>query len=145
MKNAHVIDEARLGIMLNELRLPTIKTLWPRLPSRRTGKDAMTLAAVDRLVHHATIFEMNSAAGRYSPSGLAMCYLPTPDEPGVSSISGNSNAVPAVSVGRRGGPMDRSQPRCSMGFYVDLGDRSPNRLSRAVFSARLPSTPSFPL
>lgn len=30
MKNAQVIDEARLGIMLNELRLPTIKTLWQR-------------------------------------------------------------------------------------------------------------------
>lgn len=30
MKTAHPIDEARLGIMLNELRLPTIKTLWPR-------------------------------------------------------------------------------------------------------------------
>ncbi|MDX0568586.1 hypothetical protein GOD83_32925, partial [Sinorhizobium medicae] len=29
MKNVHnTIDEARLGIMLNELRLPTIKTLW---------------------------------------------------------------------------------------------------------------------
>lgn len=28
-----------------------------------------------------------SAAGRYSPSGSAMCYLPTPDEPGVSGIS----------------------------------------------------------
>jgi N-methylhydantoinase B len=27
MKGAHTIDEARLGIMLNELRLPTIKTL----------------------------------------------------------------------------------------------------------------------
>jgi DNA replication protein DnaC len=27
MKDVH-IDEARLGIMLNELRLPTIKTLW---------------------------------------------------------------------------------------------------------------------
>lgn len=30
MKNAHVIDEARLAMMLNELRLPTIKTLWPQ-------------------------------------------------------------------------------------------------------------------
>jgi hypothetical protein len=28
MKSIHTIDEARLGIMLNELRLPTIKTLW---------------------------------------------------------------------------------------------------------------------
>lgn len=27
---SHAVDEARLGIMLNELRLPTIKTLWPR-------------------------------------------------------------------------------------------------------------------
>lgn len=31
MKTAYPIDEARLGIMLNELRLPTIKTLWPSL------------------------------------------------------------------------------------------------------------------
>lgn len=30
MKNIHAVDEARLGIMLNELRLPTIKTLWPQ-------------------------------------------------------------------------------------------------------------------
>ena len=30
MKSTHRIDEARLGIMLNELRLPTIKTLWPQ-------------------------------------------------------------------------------------------------------------------
>jgi len=29
--NVHnTIDEARLGIMLKELRLPTIKTLWPQ-------------------------------------------------------------------------------------------------------------------
>jgi DNA replication protein DnaC len=28
MKNAHNIDAARLGILLNELRLPAIKTLW---------------------------------------------------------------------------------------------------------------------
>ena len=30
MKSIHTIDEARLGIMLNELRLPTIKTLWQK-------------------------------------------------------------------------------------------------------------------
>jgi hypothetical protein len=30
MKTAYLIDEARLGIMLNALRLPTIKPLWPR-------------------------------------------------------------------------------------------------------------------
>ncbi|PWJ84686.1 DNA replication protein DnaC [Mesorhizobium loti] len=30
MESAHTIDETRVGIMLNELRLPTIKTLWPQ-------------------------------------------------------------------------------------------------------------------
>jgi hypothetical protein len=30
MTNAHCIDEARLGLMLSELRLPTIKSLWPQ-------------------------------------------------------------------------------------------------------------------
>ena len=30
MTSAHHIDEARLGIMLGDLRLPTIKTLWPQ-------------------------------------------------------------------------------------------------------------------
>jgi DNA replication protein DnaC len=34
MTAAHTIDEARLGIMLNELRLPTIKTLWPQFAER---------------------------------------------------------------------------------------------------------------
>ena len=28
MKNIHTIDEARLGIMLNELRLPTSYSSW---------------------------------------------------------------------------------------------------------------------
>ena len=27
---SYPLAEARLGIMLNELRLPTIKTFWPR-------------------------------------------------------------------------------------------------------------------
>lgn len=30
MKNTHTVDTARLGILLNELRLPAIKTLWPQ-------------------------------------------------------------------------------------------------------------------
>ncbi|EEW56476.1 transposase [Ruegeria sp. TrichCH4B] len=30
MKRLHTTDEARLSIMLGELRLPTIKTLWPQ-------------------------------------------------------------------------------------------------------------------
>ena len=30
MKNAHNVDAARLSLLLNELRLPAIKTLWPQ-------------------------------------------------------------------------------------------------------------------
>jgi DNA replication protein DnaC len=30
MTSAHPIDETRLGIVLNELRLPTIKNHWPQ-------------------------------------------------------------------------------------------------------------------
>jgi DNA replication protein DnaC len=46
---SHAVDEARLGIMLNELRLPTIKTLWPRFAeqSDREGwPSARFLAAI---------------------------------------------------------------------------------------------------
>lgn len=49
MKNVHVIDEARLGIMLNELRLPTIKLYGDNLPNRRTAKDGQQLASCRRL------------------------------------------------------------------------------------------------
>jgi hypothetical protein len=45
MKTVHVIDEAWLGIMLNELRLPTIKTLWPQFAEQGTGKDGQQLAS----------------------------------------------------------------------------------------------------
>ena len=30
MTNSHTVDQARLSIMLNDLRLPTIKILWPQ-------------------------------------------------------------------------------------------------------------------
>ncbi|MEZ0469053.1 hypothetical protein [Phaeobacter sp. SYSU ZJ3003] len=30
MTSSHTVDEARLSIMLNNLRLPTIKILWPQ-------------------------------------------------------------------------------------------------------------------
>ncbi|TIS55794.1 hypothetical protein [Mesorhizobium sp.] len=46
MKDAHIIDEARLGIMLNELRLPTIKTLWPQFAGWKTvGGNRLRLGA----------------------------------------------------------------------------------------------------
>ncbi len=30
MKTTSAVDTARLGVMLNELRLPTIKVVWPQ-------------------------------------------------------------------------------------------------------------------
>ena len=35
MKSAVAVDTARLSIMLTELRLPTIKSLWPPFVKRR--------------------------------------------------------------------------------------------------------------
>ncbi|KFL30299.1 hypothetical protein JP75_17190 [Devosia riboflavina] len=49
--NTHPIDEARLGIMLNELRLPTIKTLWPRF-TVRTQPAFTSAASTAEVVHH---------------------------------------------------------------------------------------------
>ncbi len=87
----NIVDAAKLSVLLNELRLPASKVIWPQfaeqaetsvlfeLISARYERrstlitanqpfgawekifpdPAMTLAAVNRLVHHATIFEMN--------------------------------------------------------------------------------------
>jgi hypothetical protein len=68
--NAPAHDTGRLALMLNELRLPTIGRLWPEFAERsdKEGWQAsrllgallgMTVAAIDRLVHHSTIFELN--------------------------------------------------------------------------------------
>lgn len=70
-----------LPLILNELRLPTVKRLWAGLAeqSNKEGwpqvfpEAAMTLAAVDRLVHHSTIFELNveSCRRRSAETGSA--------------------------------------------------------------------------
>ncbi len=88
MKANDKIDAARVDLLLGELRLPGIKLIWVALAatadkegwpaarfvaalaeqemverSRRRFEifpdQAMTLAAIDRIVHHATILEMN--------------------------------------------------------------------------------------
>jgi hypothetical protein len=47
---SHAVDEARLGIMLKDLRLPTIKTLWPQFAERadREGWPAARLPLRNR-------------------------------------------------------------------------------------------------
>lgn len=45
---SHTVDGARLGIMLNELRLPTIKTLWPRFAEQADREAGLPPASLPR-------------------------------------------------------------------------------------------------
>lgn len=89
MKTAHPVDEARLGIMLNELRLPTIKTLWPRFAEtadREGWPAARFLAAI---AEH----ELAERANRRIERHLAEAHLP----PGKTLDSFAFEAVPIIS------------------------------------------------
>lgn len=89
MKTAHPIDEARLGIMLNELRLPTIKTLWPRFAETadREGWPAVRFLAA--IAEH----ELAERANRRVERHLAEAHLP----PGKTLDSFAFEAVPMIS------------------------------------------------
>lgn len=89
MKASYPIDEARLGIMLNELRLPTIKTLWPRFAEtadREGWPAAHFLAAI---AEH----ELAERANRRIERHLAEAHLP----PGKTLDSFAFDAVPMIS------------------------------------------------
>ena len=89
MKTAYTIDEARLGIMLNELRLPTIKTLWPQFAEaadREGWPAARFLAAI---AEH----ELAERASRWIGRHLAAAHLP----PGKTLDTFAFEAVPMIS------------------------------------------------
>jgi DNA replication protein DnaC len=89
MKTAHPIDEARLGIMLNELRLPTIKILWPQFAEaadREGWPAARFLAAI---AEHELAERANRRIGRH----LAEAHLP----PGKTLDTFAFEAVPMIS------------------------------------------------
>lgn len=89
MKTAHPVDEARLGIMLNELRLPTIKTLWHRfaeMADREGWPAARFLAAI---AEH----ELAERANRRIERHLAEAHLPA----GKTLASFAFEAVPMIS------------------------------------------------
>lgn len=89
MKTAYPIDEARLGIMLNELRLPTIKTLWPQFAEaadREGWPAARFLAAI---AEHELAERANRRIGRH----LAEAHLP----PGKTLDTFAFEAVPMIS------------------------------------------------
>jgi DNA replication protein DnaC len=89
MNTPHPIDEARLGLMLNELRLPTIKTLWPRFAEQadREGWPAARFLAA--IAEH----ELAERANRRIARHLAEAHLP----PGKTLDSFDFEAVPMIS------------------------------------------------
>jgi DNA replication protein DnaC len=89
MNTPHPIDEARLGLMLNELRLPTIKTLWPQFAEQadREGWPAARFLAA--IAEH----ELAERANRRIARHLAEAHLP----PGKTLGSFDFEAVPMIS------------------------------------------------
>lgn len=89
MRTPQPIDEARLGIMLNELRLPTIKTLWPQFAQQadREGWPAARFLAA--IAEH----ELAERANRRIERHLAEAHLP----PGKTLDSFDFEAVPMIS------------------------------------------------
>lgn len=83
---SHAVDEARLGIMPNELRLPMIKTLWPRFAEQadREGWPAARFLAA--IAEHELAERAHRRIGRH----LAEAHLP----PGKTLDSFAFEAVP---------------------------------------------------
>ncbi|MER8524628.1 IS21-like element helper ATPase IstB [Mesorhizobium sp. M1076] len=89
MKDAHIIDEARLGIMLNELRLPTIKTLWPQFAEQADKEGWPAARFLSAIAEH----ELAERDRRRIERHLAEAHLP----PGKTLDSFAFDAVPMVS------------------------------------------------
>ncbi|MCW7543659.1 IS21-like element helper ATPase IstB [Aurantimonas litoralis] len=89
MTNSHTVDEARLSIMLNDLRLPTIKMLWPQFAEQadREGWPAARFLAA--IAEH----ELAERAHRRVARHLAEAHLP----PGKTIDSFDFDAVPMIS------------------------------------------------
>lgn len=89
MKTSHAVDEARLGIMLNDLRLPTIRSLWPQFAEQadREGWPAARFLAA--IAEH----ELMERAHRRMARHLAEAHLP----PGKTLDSFDFEAVPMIS------------------------------------------------
>ncbi|AZO18063.1 MAG: hypothetical protein E5Y88_33620 [Mesorhizobium sp.] len=89
MKAAHIIDEARLGIMLNDLRLPTIKTLWPQFAEQADKEGWPAARFLSAIAEH----ELAERDRRRVERHLAEAHLP----PGKTLDSFAFDAVPMVS------------------------------------------------
>ena len=89
MKSIHTVDEARLGIMLNELRLPTIKTLWQQFAEQADREGWPAARFLSTIAEH----ELAERVHRRIERHLAEAHLP----PGKTLDSFAFDAVPMVS------------------------------------------------
>ena len=89
MKRQPKIDAARLTLMFNELRLPTIKTVWSRFTDQADREGWPAAKLLSALAEH----EIAERASRRIERHLAEARLP----PGKTLESFDFNAVPMVS------------------------------------------------
>lgn len=89
MKTSHTVDVARLGIMLNDLRLPTIKTLWPQFAEQADKEGWPAARFLAAIAEH----ELAERAHRRVARHLAEAHLPS----GKTLDSFDFNAVPMIS------------------------------------------------
>ena len=89
MSKAPKIDTARLTLMLTELRLPTIKALWPQFAEQADQEGWPAARLLSALAEH----ELAERAGRRIERHLAEARLP----PGKTLDAFDFNAVPMVS------------------------------------------------
>ena len=89
MKNAHTVDTARLGILLNELRLPAIKTLWPQFTKQADKEGWPAARFLSAIAEH----ELAERDRRRIARHLAQAKLP----PGKTLDSFAFDAVPMIS------------------------------------------------
>lgn len=88
-KSTYGIDEAWLGTMLNELRLPTIKTLWPQFAEQADREGWPVAHFLTAILEH----ELAERAHRRIERHLAEAHLP----PGKTLDSFTFDAEPMVS------------------------------------------------
>lgn len=89
MSKQPLIDTARLTLMLNELRLPTIKAVWPRFAEQADREGWPAAKLLGALAEH----ELAERAGRRIERHLNAARLPA----GKSCDAFDFNAVPMVS------------------------------------------------
>lgn len=89
MNSAHSVDAARLSIMLNDLRLPTIKTLWQQFAEQADQEGWPAARFLAAIAEH----ELAERANRRIMRHLAEAHLP----PGKTLDSFAFDAVPMIS------------------------------------------------